>query len=678
MTVAMLATGVLFLSAFAAPAQDTVPLRSTLEAAGAQVDWTQTHITVSVGTDTWVFTPGSTQARHNSTVVTLFEPVIITNGVALISAADVARIGATPTPTGITPEVPAGEFVQTIATANIAAEQALAMGVAGITIAIVDAETGFTWTQGFGMADTDRNLPADADTLFQIGSIAKQFTAIAVMQLVEEGLVELDAPLISYIPEFYIPTSPRYGGNSDDITVRMLLNNTSGVPCNWMRAFFVTGDDHYQGIMNDMLDWLSTRELSFAPGTRYDYANNNWVLLGILVSRMTGHTNYFEGFNEYTNEHIFAPLGMTRSTFEHTSQLTNVAQPHLVTGMQSPMQVISKSSAGSLLSSANDMATYMHFLLGGQADAQILSQASIAQMLRIQTSHVDMQAPLLGYGLGFAQMQMPDGFQTVGHSGGAMYYFSDVIFNLENGLGVFVSTNSTPGMLAAQAVSVAILQTALMEKTGSIPLADVDTPTIDPAAVPVELSEEEIAELYALEGFYDFGIGGIWQLHVEDGALVWTPSGDDEAEVAVPMSDGSFQGPEGRYVFSIDGENISVIYFSPYIGMIPGVRVDVEGLEAPAEFSQWIGRYYFVPGLPGEVISTTLIELIVDDFGRAAIIRPTVQTDVLSEMLGMNLSLPTPLTQFGDMWYLDLTPLFFSMEDGNATIDFMGSTFVRS
>jgi len=684
MTVAMLATSVLFLSAFAASAHDvpqTVPLRSTLESIGAQVDWTRTQTTVSLNDDVFVFTPGSLQARLNSEEITLSHPVIITNSIAVMSADDAALISALvqSPPIDTSPEVPVGEFAQTIQTAQIAAQQAAEVGVAGLSIALVDAETGFTWTHGFGMADTNRNLPVNADTMFQIGSVSKQFTAIAVMQLVEQGLVDLDAPLVRYIPEFSILPSARYGGNSDNITVRMLLNNTSGVPSNWMRAFYVTGSEHYQGAMNDLLDWLKTRELSFVPGTRYEYANNNWVLAGILVARVTGHTNYFEGFVEYTDENIFAPLGMTRSTFEFTPDLTNVAMAHIMTGMQDDMFLVSKISAGSILSSANDMAQYMHFMLGGEADAQILSRASIAQMLRVQTNHVEMSGAQLGYGLGFAQIQLPDGFQYVGHSGGTLHFHTDLILDPNAGLGVFVATNSTTGALAAQAISVAVIQSALEEKTGSIPRVPVDGPQMDPDATPVELSEDEISELYVLEGAYDFGIGGIWELHIEDGALVWTPLYGGEAEVAVPMSDGTFQGPVGRYLFNVDGDDISVTYMSPIFGIMPGARITIsDDTQAPEGFSSWVGQYDFVPVLGNDITISDYIVIAIDEFGRPTITQHVAMLDVLSEVLGINMVTSNILTLIDGTWYLGLTPILFSMDNGVATIDFMGATFARS
>lgn len=102
--------------------------------------------------------------------------------------------------------------------------------------------------------------------MFQVGSTSKPFTAVAVMQLVEQGIIDLDEPIVTYIPEFSLLTSPVFGGNSDNITTRMLLSNTSGIISNWLYAFYVTGDETYQGNMNGLLEWLPTREMSFEEG----------------------------------------------------------------------------------------------------------------------------------------------------------------------------------------------------------------------------------------------------------------------------------------------------------------------------------------------------------------------------------------------------------------------------
>ena len=99
-------------------------------------------------------------------------------------------------------------FSQTIELANTQAEQLMQeYSVPGLAMALVDAENGFTWTHSFGYADTQNSAPVKEDTLFSIASISKPFTAIAVMQLVEEGLIDLDEPLVTYLPEFrMLPT----------------------------------------------------------------------------------------------------------------------------------------------------------------------------------------------------------------------------------------------------------------------------------------------------------------------------------------------------------------------------------------------------------------------------------------------------------------------------------------
>jgi len=681
LTVSMLVTGIFAITASAAEMQDTsgqTPLRQLFEEAGAQVDWTDGRVIVTMPDGrVSVFTPSSAQARVNSMETQLSVPVVITNQRAMISTSDAALVLGmdAENTTDSTPDVtmPAGEFAGTIAMAQATAVQVMeAFDIAAMTIALVDAETGFTWTEGFGLADTNNNRSANADTLFQIGSISKPITAIAVMQLVEQELIDLDEPLVTYIPEFSIRPSSRHAGRSDDITVRMLLNNTSGVPSNWMRGFYTVGNEHYHGSMNNLLDWLATRELSFVPGTEYEYANNNWALLGILVARVMEQSNYFEGFVEYTNENIFNPLGMTRTTYEFTSATTNVAMPHIVADIQQPMHLVSFISAGSVQSSANDMARLMHFILGEESAERILPEETVAYMLRNQTGNIEGATR---YGLGFAFSRGADGFETVGHSGGIIHYFSDMIFNLENGLGVFISTNTSTGALAATSVSAAILQTALMEKTGSVPRVPVELP-IDLDAVPMELTDEEVAELSRLEGLYSFGFMGMYDLTLVDGQLVWSDSNGIPETPLIPMSDGSFQGDTGRYVFEISGDNVSVLFVMP-IGQFVAVRLNVQDNLAPENFSNLLGTYYFVPAIANEVPTVSSIEISMFR-GMVLITRLSPSIEMLAEMMGGTLS-GTPMTLIDGVWFVDdFTSITFSENaQGAATIDFMGGQFVR-
>lgn len=637
--------------------EEFLPIRAIFETVGADVDWQSGQVVITFDNGSyWTITPGESTAQLNSQEFALNTPVMIADNRAMISTQDAALLLE-----------PTGAFPQTVfATMTTAVQLMQAMGVTGITMAIVDAETGFTWTQGLGYADSINSQRVNNDTLFQIGSISKPFTAVAIMQLVEQGIIDLDEPIITYIPEFSLLPNPILGGNSDNITTRMLLSNTSGIVTNWNYAFFTTGYEHYQGNMNSLLNWLPTRHMSFSEGDVYEYANVGWTLLGILVARVTGHTNYFEGFDQYTQENIFSPLGMDRSTFVLSPQMTNFARPYMAIGMQDTMTSVPALSAGSMFSSANDMARFMHAILGdGTVDgARLLQPETIAYMLQSHTP-----AGGVPYGLGFAHSISPDGFSAVGHSGGTIHYFSNMIFNTETNLGVFVSTNTEAGAMLAPALTNIMLQSAIMEKTGTVPRIEMPDTGInqlfDPSATPIALSDEELKEIYEqFSGLYYFNHIGLFTLELIDGHLVWTGPGEDD--VLTPLSDGSFAGVMSRELFTKTGDVATVISISP-VGIITGARINAQDLTAPEDFAQWVGTYVFMPQLANEVLQLGPLTIALNN-GMPTVTLPT-------RILGYS---ELVLTQQGDVWFFNNMPIIFAMDDyGVATIDLHGGLFVR-
>jgi CubicO group peptidase (beta-lactamase class C family) len=147
--------------------------------------------------------------------------------------------------------------------------------------------------EGFGLASVELQVPVKSETVFQSGSVGKQFTATAVMMLVEEGKIGLDDPLTKYFPD--APAMWK------DVTVRELLSHTAGF-----------GD--YPKNFNFRKDWTEDQELkliegiplAYAPGTKWDYSNLGYVTLGILIHRVTG-----EFYGDFLQQRIFQPLGMT-------------------------------------------------------------------------------------------------------------------------------------------------------------------------------------------------------------------------------------------------------------------------------------------------------------------------------------------------------------------------------
>jgi CubicO group peptidase (beta-lactamase class C family) len=145
--------------------------------------------------------------------------------------------------------------------------------------------------QGYGFANIEHHVPVHPDTLFQTGAIGKQFTAVAVMLLVEDGKVRLDDSVRKYLPD-----APR---SWDPITLRHLLNHTSGLPAN------PSGDLRREYTDDELLSMLYEQRPNFPAGTRWSYSNNAYVALGILIKRVSG-----EYYSDLLARRLFAPLGM--------------------------------------------------------------------------------------------------------------------------------------------------------------------------------------------------------------------------------------------------------------------------------------------------------------------------------------------------------------------------------
>lgn len=152
---------------------------------------------------------------------------------------------------------------------------------------------------GYGMANLERGVPIESDTAFRLASVSKQFTAMAVMLLEEEGRLAYDDPVTRFLPEL-----SRFG---DDLTIRHLLTHTGGLPDYYDVMVQISGVE--RPLTKHALDVFSAwGEPLFAPGERYEYSNPGYELLALIVERASR-----QGFPEFVAERIFAPLGMTHS-----------------------------------------------------------------------------------------------------------------------------------------------------------------------------------------------------------------------------------------------------------------------------------------------------------------------------------------------------------------------------
>jgi len=286
------------------------------------------------------------------------------------------------------------------------------------------------------------------------------------MQLVEEGLIDLDEPIVTYLPQFSVMPHPVYGGRYQNITTRMLLNHTSGLPKNYVDGQAYSLGEHNDIFFNDYLGYISELAMIAEEGTIVSYSNIGYAILGILVATTADYEDVFEGFMNYMNRNIFIPAGVIRSTFVMNDELyPYVARPHLNHTLQNPeILFLNLLSADSMFSSANDMAILMHIILNdiSSGDEKFLTQDSFMQMIDFDPNN---SYNGITFGLGFFQLYYQD-LNFIGHDGHWSSYHSIMIFDLESNIGVFISSN-TGGLRGADIVSTAaveILQMAVYEK----------------------------------------------------------------------------------------------------------------------------------------------------------------------------------------------------------------------
>jgi CubicO group peptidase (beta-lactamase class C family) len=300
--------------------------------------------------------------------------------------------------------------------------------IPGLAVGIVQGEH-IVHLQGFGKAD-DAGRAVTPQTPFFIGSITKSFTALAVMQLVEAGKVQLDAPIQQYLSWFRVADPAA----SALISVRQLLNQTSGFSTNSGRDALVGSEAETleQAVRN-----LRTAKLASPAGTSYNYSNANYMILGLLIQIVSN-----EPYEEYIQQHIFQPLGMGHSyTSPEAARQAGLATGYrywfgLPVAFDAPY-LAATLPAGLLISTVEDMSHYLSmYLSGGKYNGiVVLSAEGIAEMER--------PAPQSGsarYGMGWTLGTL-GGVKVIWHSGDEPNFHAGMYLVPEGNWAVIVLEN---------------------------------------------------------------------------------------------------------------------------------------------------------------------------------------------------------------------------------------------
>jgi CubicO group peptidase (beta-lactamase class C family) len=315
----------------------------------------------------------------------------------------------------------------------------------GISVALVKDGKAI-WSRGFGFRDLEHGLAATPHTVYGIASVTKSFTCIAIMQLMEQGKLDVEEPV-----ENYIPFPIRSAG--DKVRLRHLMSHSSGIPALAYAESVINGvigaDQHWLPIATyeDMLTFLGeAQEWTVAkPGERFFYLNEGYVLLGYIIEKCSGVP-----YKEYIRGHIFRPLGMKRSFFdqEEVENDQDAATPYVITRDQerlpSRYPYGGITSDGGIISNVLDLAQYIAMFLGrGQADGnRILSPESIEMM---ESAHIatPLEGPfgIYGYGFGLGITADFGGYKLIGHSGGLGVATAYIGFIPERGVGIALLAN---------------------------------------------------------------------------------------------------------------------------------------------------------------------------------------------------------------------------------------------
>jgi CubicO group peptidase (beta-lactamase class C family) len=297
--------------------------------------------------------------------------------------------------------------------------------VPGAAVIVVRGGT-VLFKAAYGSADLRKHTPVATGMAFHLASVGKQMTAVAILQLAEEGKLSVDDPVAKFLPEFR--------GWGDKVAIRHLLQHTGGLPDTYDALAEMDRIPTNADALKLLARW---KRLDFPPGSRQEYSNTGYDVLGALIQKVTG-----KSYGATMQEHVFAPTGM-RNTFTFDEARLAKALRAKGYSQEKKRWVLDDESdlnhihgSGSIYSTVEDMALYDAALFGGR----LIKPASLKQMLT--SGHLPNRASL-HYGFGWEIDTNADGVPYIGHSGSWMGFTSYYLHDPRTNLSVIVLSNSS-------------------------------------------------------------------------------------------------------------------------------------------------------------------------------------------------------------------------------------------
>ncbi|MFH7245790.1 MAG: serine hydrolase [Spirulina sp.] len=389
----------------------------------------------------------------------------------------------------------------------------------GSVMVVRDGET--LLNLGYGMADLSQEVPNTPQTRFRMGSLTKQFTAAAILQLQERGMLDVQAPVKTYLPDY----------PNDTITLHHLLTHTAGLPnltstpeyFDWMQR---------PATLGELIARFRDLPLEFEPGSQHRYSNSGYILLTQVLETVSG-----QSYGDYIQDNLLTPLGLDNTGYEPS------AVPGLAQGYRGTMRdyqtvpvanPTAAQGAGGLYSTVGDLVRWNQALFrGSPEDRAVLSEATVAAMTAPQASLGIPGLPHLayGYGLGIDTSASP----RIAHGGGISGFVSSLLYLPNQDATIVVLSNVesiNPEQISAGLASI------LLGEPYDLPQA-LDAVTVDGAILACYLGTYQFSSVFQIT------------ITVEDGQLYAQGTGQP-AIALYPKSDTEFfaLAPELEVIFT--------------------------------------------------------------------------------------------------------------------------------
>lgn len=378
-------------------------------------------------------------------------------------------------------------------------------GTVGLSIVVIDDQR-IVWAEGFGWADKLNRVPATPETIYQVASVTKLFTAFAAMQLAEQGKLDIDRPIQSYLPAFALKT--RYPQDKP-ITSRTIMTHHSGIPSD----YFDIDLDKPSSLVTLS---LNEQYACFPPDYVFSYSNPAFIVLGDVIAAASGRS-----YHQQVRSALLEPLGMNRSFFK--TEFGKETGPNIAKGYEKgkerpPLPTTGILPAAGLHSTANDLAKFVRVIFadGRTGDNQLLTKEAVTEMLRAQNENIPLDG---SYRVGLGWMLSDSSVQYAGrnarHGGHINNHAANVTLLPDHKLGVVVLANSAEAYNMLGTIADETLKALLALKKGITP----PVKRAKPSLAKVVPSAQSLA---GLTGYYATEIGVIRVTSAHDKLIATT------------------------------------------------------------------------------------------------------------------------------------------------------------